>query len=55
MAFKQDELVKNVTLEHASKLLDAAHKEGIEHVVSIIRDPRDPSRILSITAAEAAA
>jgi hypothetical protein len=55
MAYEQEELVRNVSLEQAVKMLEAAKKEGIDHVISIIRDPRDKTRILSITAAEVAA
>jgi hypothetical protein len=45
--------VTNLSLSDAVKLLAAAEKDGVEHVVSLIRDPRDPSRILGLTAMEA--
>ena len=46
--------VEHISLDDAVKLLQAGGEKGIEHVVSVIRDPRDPSRILSINAAEVA-
>ena len=46
------ESVSNITLAEAVQLLQDAQKQGIEHVISVVRDPRNPSRILSINAAE---
>ena len=40
-----------ISLQEAVKLLSDAHAQGIGHVVSVLRDPANPSRILSITAA----
>ena len=45
-------IVESIDLEEALKLLKAAENENIRHVISVVRDPRDPSRILSINMAE---
>jgi predicted nucleic acid-binding protein len=49
---KHKESVQHMSLDDAAKLLSAASKEGIEHIVSVVRDPRNPERILSIAANE---
>jgi hypothetical protein len=51
---KDGKHVEHISLDDAVKLLQAGSEKGIQHVVSVIRDPRDPSRILSINAAEVA-
>ncbi len=50
----KDQVISRISLADAVKLLGAADKEGIEHVVSLIRDPKNPSRILGLSVMEAA-
>lgn len=45
--------VSVISVKEAMHLLEAGAKEGIDHVVSVTRDPRNPDRILSIAAIEA--
>ena len=46
--------VSTISIQEAIALLAAAEKENIGHVITLTRDPSDPSRILSIAAVEAA-
>lgn len=50
---QKQEVISHMSLPEAVKLLSAAEKEGIEHVVCLIRDPRKPSRILGLNVIEA--
>lgn len=47
--------VSVISLKEAVQLLEFGAREGIEHVVSVTRDPRNPDRILSISAVESEA
>ena len=47
------ESVSVVSVKDAMAILEAAEKEGFAHVVSVTRDPRNPSRILAMSAIEA--
>jgi hypothetical protein len=53
---EQSPVIEQVTLKEAIKLLERASKQGheIPHVVTVIRDPKNPSRILAINAVEQA-
>lgn len=46
--------VSVISLKEALQLLELGEREGIDHVVSVTRDPRNPDRILAISAVEAA-
>lgn len=46
-------VASQMSLSEAVKLLSAADREGINHVVTLIRDPRKPSRILGLSVIEA--
>ena len=53
MEKSEHEAVSSLSLSEAASMLAAADKEGIRHVVTLIRDPRKPSRILGLNVAEA--
>ena len=51
---QQQSHTSTITLDQAIQLLQAGRAAGINHVVSVTTDPRQATRILNISASEAA-